>query len=82
MDSFEQPVDIALGPGARAAISAVPSPGAYARGLQGYLRELDQQGCGPIIVSLLLLLLLLLEEGLGLANANRLCRAAGPRPSR
>jgi L-threonylcarbamoyladenylate synthase len=48
---------------------------AYARGLYGFLRELDQQGCDLIIVSLPV------EEGLGLAIANRLRRAAGPQPS-
>jgi L-threonylcarbamoyladenylate synthase len=48
---------------------------AYAQGLYGFLRELDQQGCDLIVASLPL------EEGLGLAVANRLRRAAGPRPS-
>jgi len=48
---------------------------AYARGLYGFLRELDQQGCDLIIASLPP------EDGLGLAIANRLRRAAGPRPS-
>ncbi|NUP21498.1 MAG: threonylcarbamoyl-AMP synthase [Streptomyces sp.] len=47
----------------------------YARGLYGFLRELDQQGCDLIIASLPP------EDGLGLAIANRLRRAAGPRPS-
>ncbi|MFF1373631.1 Sua5 family C-terminal domain-containing protein [Streptomyces virginiae] len=49
---------------------------AYAHGLYGFLRELDQQGCDLIIASLPP------EKGLGLAIANRLRRAAGPRPSR
>ncbi|GHD93046.1 threonylcarbamoyl-AMP synthase [Streptomyces naganishii JCM 4654] len=58
------------------AVVAVPaSMAAYARGLYGFLRELDQQGCDLIIASLPA------EEGLGLAIANRLRRAAGPRPT-
>ncbi|WP_461084995.1 L-threonylcarbamoyladenylate synthase [Streptomyces deserti] len=58
------------------AVVAVPaSMAAYARGLYGFLRELDQQGCDLIVASLPM------EEGLGLAIANRLRRAAGPRPS-
>ncbi|MFD0661363.1 Sua5 family C-terminal domain-containing protein [Thermocatellispora tengchongensis] len=58
------------------AVVAVPaSMAAYARGLYGFLRELDQRGCDLIVASLPV------EEGLGLAIANRLCRAAGPRPS-
>ncbi|MFI6355580.1 L-threonylcarbamoyladenylate synthase [Streptomyces sp. NPDC050743] len=56
------------------AVVAVPgSMAAYARGLYGFLRELDQRGCDLIIASLPS------EEGLGLAIANRLRRAAGPR---
>lgn len=56
------------------AVVAVPaSMAAYARGLYGFLRELDQQGCDFIVASLPV------EEGLGLAIANRLRRAAGPR---
>lgn len=56
------------------AVVAIPaSPADYARGLYGFLRELDQQGCGLIVASLPV------EEGLGLAIANRLRRAAGPR---
>ncbi|MFD3621685.1 L-threonylcarbamoyladenylate synthase [Streptomyces sp. NPDC058676] len=56
------------------AVVAVPaSMAAYARGLYGFLRELDQQGCDLIVASLPV------EEGLGLAIANRLRRAAGPR---
>ncbi|MBA9043410.1 MULTISPECIES: L-threonylcarbamoyladenylate synthase [Streptomyces] len=50
------------------------SPVDYARGLYGFLRELDERGCDLIFVSLPV------EEGLGLAIANRLRRAAGPRP--
>ncbi|MEU8033912.1 L-threonylcarbamoyladenylate synthase [Streptomyces sp. NPDC049099] len=58
------------------AVVAVPTlMGAYARGLYGFLRELDQRGCDLIIASLPE------EEGLGLAIANRLRRAAGPRIS-
>ncbi|MEK2479222.1 L-threonylcarbamoyladenylate synthase [Streptomyces noursei] len=58
------------------AVVAVPgSMAAYARGLYGFLRELDQQGCDLIVASLPA------EEGLGLAIANRLRRAAGPRPT-
>ncbi|MFJ5546300.1 L-threonylcarbamoyladenylate synthase [Streptomyces sp. NPDC093225] len=56
--------------------TVVPLPGAmeaYAQGLYGYLRELDRQGCDVIVASLPV------EEGLGLAIANRLRRAAGPR---
>ncbi|MCC0093583.1 threonylcarbamoyl-AMP synthase [Streptomyces flavotricini] len=57
------------------AVVAVPgSVAAYARGLYGFLRELDQRGCDLIVASLPA------EEGLGLAVANRLRRAAGPRP--
>ncbi|MEU5088404.1 L-threonylcarbamoyladenylate synthase [Streptomyces sp. NPDC021356] len=56
------------------AVVAVPgSAAAYARGLYGFLRELDHRGCDLIIASLPV------EEGLGLAIANRLRRAAGPR---
>jgi L-threonylcarbamoyladenylate synthase len=58
------------------AVVAVPgSMAAYARGLYGFLRELDQRGCDLIVASLPV------EDGLGLAIANRLRRAAGPRPS-
>ncbi|MEU9211815.1 L-threonylcarbamoyladenylate synthase [Streptomyces sp. NPDC048415] len=58
------------------AVVAVPgSMASYARGLYGFLRQLDQQECDLIIASLPV------EEGLGLAIANRLRRAAGPRPS-
>ncbi|WP_018567745.1 L-threonylcarbamoyladenylate synthase [Streptomyces sp. PsTaAH-124] len=58
------------------AVVAVPaSTAAYARGLYGFLRELDRQECDLIVASLPA------EEGLGLAIANRLRRAAGPRPT-
>jgi L-threonylcarbamoyladenylate synthase len=46
----------------------------YARGLYEFLRELDQRGSDVIVASLPV------ESGLGLAIANRLHRAAGPRP--
>ncbi|MEU3406028.1 L-threonylcarbamoyladenylate synthase [Streptomyces sp. NPDC006670] len=58
------------------AVVAVPaSTAAYARELYGLLRAFDQRGCDLIIASLPA------EEGLGAAIANRLRRAAGPRPS-
>ncbi|MFJ3921587.1 L-threonylcarbamoyladenylate synthase [Streptomyces sp. NPDC090022] len=57
------------------AVLTVPAAMAeYARRLYGFLRHLDQQGCDLIVASLPV------EEGLGLAIANRLRRAAGPRP--
>jgi L-threonylcarbamoyladenylate synthase len=58
---------------AHAAVTVPGSMAAYARGLYGFLRELDQHGCDLIVASLPA------EEGLGLAIANRLRRAAGPR---
>ncbi|WP_210414834.1 L-threonylcarbamoyladenylate synthase [Microlunatus elymi] len=45
----------------------------YARQLYGLLRRLDEQGCELIVASLPE------PDGLGLAIANRLSRAAGPR---
>ncbi|MFE4703229.1 L-threonylcarbamoyladenylate synthase [Streptomyces sp. NPDC056738] len=60
---------------AHAMVALPDSLDAYARGLYGFLRELDRQGCDLIVASLPV------EEGLGLAVANRLRRAAGPRPS-
>ncbi|MFE5239529.1 L-threonylcarbamoyladenylate synthase [Streptomyces sp. NPDC056627] len=60
---------------AHAVVSLPGAPDAYAQGLYGFLRELDQQGCDLIVASLPA------EEGLGLAIANRLRRAAGPRTS-
>jgi L-threonylcarbamoyladenylate synthase len=60
---------------AHAVVPVPASTAAYARGLYRFLRELDRQGCDLIIASLPV------EEGLGLAIANRLRRAAGPRPS-
>ncbi|GAA0244795.1 L-threonylcarbamoyladenylate synthase [Saccharothrix mutabilis subsp. mutabilis] len=58
---------------AHAVVPVPASTTAYARGLYGYLRELDLRGCDLIIASLPA------ERGLGLAIANRLRRAAGPR---
>lgn len=60
---------------AHAVVTLPDSMAAYARGLYRFLRELDEQGCDLIIASLPV------EEGLGLAIANRLRRAAGPRPA-
>ncbi|GCE00846.1 L-threonylcarbamoyladenylate synthase [Embleya hyalina] len=60
---------------AHAVVTVPDSMAAYARGLYGFLRELDRQGCDLIVASLPV------EEGLGLAIANRLRRAAGPRPT-
>ncbi|MFB4273537.1 Sua5 family C-terminal domain-containing protein [Nonomuraea sp. GTA35] len=58
------------------AMAAVPaSMPAYARELYAFLRELDRQGCDLIIASPPA------EQGLGAAIANRLRRAAGPRPA-
>lgn len=59
---------------AHAVVTVPPTLSAYAQGLYGFLRQLDQQGCDLIIASLPT------EEGLGLAIADRLRRAAGPRP--
>jgi L-threonylcarbamoyladenylate synthase len=59
---------------AHAVITVPGSTAAYARGLYAFLRELDRQGCDLIVASLPA------EQGLGLAIANRLRRAAGPRP--
>ncbi|WP_410540014.1 L-threonylcarbamoyladenylate synthase [Streptomyces sp. KL2] len=58
---------------AHAVVRVPGSMAAYARGLYGFLRELDQRGCDLIVASVPA------EEGLGLAIANRLRRAAGPR---
>jgi L-threonylcarbamoyladenylate synthase len=70
------PPDLADLPVKAHAVVAIPdSPAAYARGLYGYLRELDLRGCDLIIASLPA------EQGLGTAIANRLRRAAGPRPT-
>ncbi|MGK3206062.1 L-threonylcarbamoyladenylate synthase [Amycolatopsis sp. MEPSY49] len=61
---------------AHAVVTVPDSMAGYARGLYGFLRELDQLGCDLIVASLPV------EEGLGLAIANRLRRAAGPRELR
>lgn len=58
---------------AHAVVPVPTSMAAYARRLYGFLRELDQRGCDLIVASLPT------EGGLGLAIANRLRRAAGPR---
>ncbi|MEV5952167.1 L-threonylcarbamoyladenylate synthase [Streptomyces sp. NPDC051987] len=58
---------------AHAVVEVPASLAGYARGLYGFLRALDQRGCDLIVASLPV------EEGLGLAIANRLRRAAGPR---
>ncbi|MFD8305002.1 L-threonylcarbamoyladenylate synthase [Streptomyces sp. NPDC059690] len=60
---------------AHAVVPVPDSMSAYAQGLFGFLRELDRQGCDLIVASLPV------ETGLGLAIANRLRRAAGPRSS-
>ncbi|MFE7854525.1 L-threonylcarbamoyladenylate synthase [Streptomyces sp. NPDC057403] len=60
---------------AHAVVPVPDSMTAYAHGLFGFLRDLDRQGCDLIVASLPV------EEGLGLAIANRLRRAAGPRIS-
>jgi L-threonylcarbamoyladenylate synthase len=60
---------------AHAVVTVPDSMAAYARGLYGFLRDLDQAGCDLIVASLPE------HEGLGLAIANRLRRAAGPRPT-
>ncbi|MGW2572748.1 L-threonylcarbamoyladenylate synthase [Streptomyces sp. NPDC001537] len=68
------PASVADTPVKAHAVVALPaSTAAYARGLYGFLRELDQRGCDLIVASLPV------EEGMGLAIANRLRRTAGPR---
>ncbi len=70
------PPSLAVTPVKAHAMVDVPASLAdYARELYGFLRELDQRGCDLILASLPV------EEGLGLAIANRLRRAAGPRPT-
>jgi L-threonylcarbamoyladenylate synthase len=70
------PPELADEPVKAHAVVAVPTSAAeYARSLYGFLRELDQRGCDLIIASLPA------PDGLGLAIANRLRRAAGPRDS-
>jgi L-threonylcarbamoyladenylate synthase len=58
---------------AHTVITVPESDADYARGLYGFLREFDRQGCDLVIACLPP------ERGLGLAIANRLGRAAGPR---
>ncbi|GAA1120716.1 L-threonylcarbamoyladenylate synthase [Kribbella jejuensis] len=58
---------------AHAVVPVPDSLDTYARELYGLLRKFDQRGCDLVIASLPV------EEGLGLALANRLRRAAGPR---
>ena len=58
---------------AHAVVQVPDSAATYAHRLYGYLREFDERGCDLIIASLPT------PEGLGLAIANRLRRAAGPR---
>ncbi len=54
-------------------IEVPPSTIDYAQRLYGFLRMLDARGCDVIVASLPG------RDGLGLAIADRLCRAAGPR---
>ncbi|GAA2323881.1 L-threonylcarbamoyladenylate synthase [Nonomuraea roseoviolacea subsp. roseoviolacea] len=60
---------------AHAVVELPASMPAYARELYAFLRELDQRGCDLIVASPPA------ERGLGAAIANRLRRAAGPRPA-
>ncbi len=70
------PPSLADAPVKAHAVAAVPgSMAAYARGLYGFCANSTCGGCDLIVASLPV------EEGLGLAIANRLRRAAGPRPS-
>ncbi|MEW2521688.1 L-threonylcarbamoyladenylate synthase [Actinacidiphila alni] len=71
-----RPASCAAPAGAHAVLPVPDALPFYARGLYGYLRELDERGCDLIVASLPA------EEGLGLAIANRLRRAAGPRAER
>ncbi len=57
-----------------AGVALPASMATYARGLYAFLRELDQRGCDLIVASLPV------EEGLGLAMANRLAAPRGPGP--
>ena len=72
---FVPPGSADAAPRVHATVTVPGSMAAYARGLYGFLRELDERGCDLIVASLPE------EEGLGLAIANRLRRAAGPRPT-
>jgi len=58
---------------AHAVVNVPDSPTAYARALYRFLREFDERGCDLVVASLPA------EGGMGLAIANRLRRAAGPR---
>ena len=58
---------------AHAIVQVPDSDATYAHRLYGYFREFDEHGCDLIVASLPT------DEGLGLAIANRLERAAGPR---
>lgn len=58
---------------AHAVVKVPSSPAAYARALYRLLREFDERGCDLVVASLPT------EDGMGLAIANRLRRAAGPR---
>jgi len=70
------PADATEMPTSVHAVVTVPGTAAgHARALYGVLRDLDEQGCDLILASLPE------ETGLGLAIANRLQRAAGPRPT-
>lgn len=60
---------------AHTVITVPASDADYARGLYGFLREFDRQQCDLVVACLPPL------HGLGLAIANRLGRAAGPRPA-
>lgn len=71
------PPDLPLDSVKAHAVVPVPALTAdYARVLFGLLRELDRQGCEVILACLPD------ERGLGAAIANRLRRAAGPKPAR
>lgn len=58
---------------AHAVVNVPSSPAAYARALYRFLREFDERECDLVVASLPT------EDGMGLAIANRLRRAAGPR---
>jgi L-threonylcarbamoyladenylate synthase len=58
---------------AHAVVNVPASPAAYARALYRFLRGFDESGCDLVVASLPP------EDGIGLAIANRLRRAAGPR---
>lgn len=62
------------GDGGHVVIVVPDSMAEYARQLYEFLREFDRHGCDAIVASLPA------QDGLGLAVADRLRRAAGPRP--